>query len=271
VDKHNYAFSDFPFPDDADMYPHHSDIDKYCNDYVDHFGFRSCIQFNTEVVEVRKASDGGWLIKTATSGQPAGSSTLHARFVAVASGHHSEPNMVRFPGQETFPGRLFHSVHFKDPVREELTGKRVLVVGIGNSACDIAVEAHRVASKVVVSTRSGAWVYPPYLMGEATTLHANRAFLALPWRVGSFVVEALLSCVYGSPTQWGLNPQHRATASQPTVNATLLQLLQRRELEVWPNVARIDGETVVFADGSKSEFDVIIAATGYLVHVPYVR
>jgi len=124
-----------------------------------------------------------------------------SKYVSIATGHHGVPLDIRFPGQETFTGEIIHSVKFKSSTFNKMVGKRVLVVGIGNSAVDVAVNLCNEGRcpKVVVSTRSGAWVVPNYISGFATDLYATRAFLALPWKVTSWIMEMIIKFIYGSP------------------------------------------------------------------------
>eukprot|EP00937_MAST-01D_sp_MAST-1D-sp2_P003262 g3262.t1 len=169
--------------------------------------------------------------------------TVRARSVAIACGHHAEPLVPRWPGQAEFErggGRVVHSVHFNDAqdARLPLKGQRVLVVGIGNSAIDAASNAASVASSVAVSTRSGAWIFPNHIFGSCTDHFACRAFLALPWRLGTAVTERILQLVWGCPHAIGLRPRRRALASQPSVSGTFIHHVRRGTIAMRGDVAR---------------------------------
>ena len=290
VSKHNYAFSDFPFADEVPDYPHHTHMNAYINSYVDHFNVRPHIRFNRHVASLAAAKgdsarDGArWILKCQSpTGAPA--ETLRARSVAIACGHHAKPQRPLWPGQAAFEqggGRVLHSVDFNDAHDERLPlrGKRVLVVGIGNSAMDAACNATSVASSVAISTRSGAWVFPNYMFGHCTDHYACRAFFALPWKVGNAILEKILALQWGSPHAIGLNPKQRALSSQPSVSGTLVHHIRRGTIEMRPDIDHFEGSpaagagggagTVVFKDGSRARFDVVLQCTGYSISLPFL-
>ncbi|XP_035693857.1 flavin-containing monooxygenase 5-like [Branchiostoma floridae] len=278
VSKHNYSFSDFPFPDDVPDYPHHSHMAKYIADYVMHFGINEVISFQTQVNKIEKKDD-KWVV-TATrveedgkGGWTTGEEEVYvARFVAIATGHHVTPSLAKFPGQDTFKGELIHSADYKDPITNRLVGGRVLVVGIGNSAVDVAVDAATVGRcrKVLLSTRSGAWVLPNYIFGRPTDHYACRTFLLLPWKLATNVLETVVSLIHGSPYKWGLNPKMRALQTQPTVSPTLIHNIQRNNIAIKPNITRFEGSTVHFTDGSSEVVDHVVMCTGFRVSLPFL-
>ncbi|XP_062588852.1 flavin-containing monooxygenase 5-like [Saccostrea cucullata] len=246
VSKYNYCFSDFPFPDDVPDYPHNTDMAKYIKDYAAHFDLGKHIKFFTKVTKLEKTADDKWRVtcqKVEEDGQTVKSldsseEVITARYVAIATGHHASPVMPKFQGQETFPGEIIHSVKFKDALTNGVVGKRVLVVGIGNSAVDVAVNCASVGrcKSVYLSTRSGAWVVPNYLFGHPTDLYANRAFFYIPWQIASTIFETILKLVSGNPRRWNLNPKMRLLQTQPTVSPTLIHHIQRHDIRVAPNV-----------------------------------
>ena len=122
-------------------------------------------------------------------------------YVLIASGHHSVPKIPKFKGQDTFTGDIFHSVKYKSATFNNMSGKRVLVVGIGNSAVDIATNLVNEGRcpKVCISTRSGAWIIPNYVGGFATDLYACRFFLNIPWKIGNSILENNIKFIYGDP------------------------------------------------------------------------
>ena len=159
-------YESFPMSDEYPTYPNHVQIAHYFDTFVDHFGFRDKIQFRTEVTHVAPA-DGGWDVtvrrRDADGDRDA---ALHA--VLVANGHHWDARLPEpaFPGADTFTGTQLHSHDYK--TFEGFEDKRVLVLGIGNSACDIAVETSKVSERTFLAMRRGAHIVPKYLFGIPT-------------------------------------------------------------------------------------------------------
>ncbi|XP_022088130.1 dimethylaniline monooxygenase [N-oxide-forming] 5-like [Acanthaster planci] len=278
ISKHNYCFSDYPFPDDVPDFPHHSDMAKYIVDYMTHFGLDKIVRFQTRVVSLNRQGE-EWIIKTAQvdedkhGREKLGEQEIFvAKYVAVASGHHATPNLPNLPGQESFKGEIIHSILYKDAITSGIVGKRVLVVGIGNSAVDVAVDAAATgrSRSVYLSTRSGAWIVPNYLFGLPVDLYASRLLLWLPWQISSQIFEPIMSLLQGRPKKYNLNPKKRFLQSQPTVSPTLIHHIQRGHIKVKPDIARIEGGTVHFVDGSSAEVDHIILCTGYHIRIPYL-
>ncbi|ESP00865.1 hypothetical protein LOTGIDRAFT_172967 [Lottia gigantea] len=279
VSKYNYCFSDFPFPENVGDYPHNSDMAKYIYDYTTHFKLDQIIQFNTKVVSLEKKGD-EWEVITVrmeddgqTGTETNDKQVYIAKYVAIATGHHAEPTFPEFKGQETFKGEIIHSVKYKDCITNGMVGKRVLVVGIGNSAVDIATECASAGrcKSVFITTRSGAWVVPNYIFGYPTDTYACRAFFLLPWKWANFIFENIIKLVSASPRRWGLNPKMKALQTQPTVSPTLIHHIQRQQIKIVPNILRVEGSRVEFVDGQSAEFDVIILCTGYKISLPYLQ
>lgn len=275
VSKYNYCFSDFPFPDDVPDYPSHSHMAEYIRSYAKHFDVERHINFNTEVIKIEKASEGWKITSVQVDNKKKRQSEykeVFVKFVAIATGHHTKPSMPHFEGQETFNGRIFHSVDYKDAITNGLVGKKVVVVGIGNSAVDVAVNITELAGEkpINISTRSGAWVVPNYIQGYPADLYACRLFFWLPWSLSNFVFELLIQSVFGSPWHWNLNPKMRARQTQPTVSPTLIHHIQRQNIVVKPNIAAFKGNEVIFADGSRSVADAVVCCTGYRIDLPFL-
>ncbi|KAK3699384.1 hypothetical protein QZH41_006562 [Actinostola sp. cb2023] len=167
---------------------------------------------------------------------------------------------------------MLHSVNYKDAATNDLVGKKVVVVGIGNSAVDVAVNAAELGGikPVCISTRSGAWIVPNYVAGYPTDHYACRAFLWLPWQLSSLVFGWICRCVLGSPWKWGLNPKMGALQTQLTVSPTLIHHIQRGNIHIKPNVARLESKRVVFTNGSSVEADAIVCCTGYSISLPFL-
>lgn len=248
---------------------------EYINSYAEHFGIRDHISFKTKVVRIEQLPE-GWKIKSVKvddAGMHQGSyKETFVKFVAIATGHHAKPNIPHFDGQERFSGQILHSIDYKDAISNELMEKKVVVVGIGNSAVDVAVNVAELGRKkpVCISTRSGAWVVPNYVHGYPTDHYACRFFFWLPWSLSNFVFQLIIQSVVGSPWRWNLNPKMKARQTQPTVSPTLIHHIQRRNIEVKPNIAALERNDVVFTDGTKTASDVIVCCTGYHIDLPFL-
>ncbi|KAF6037959.1 hypothetical protein EB796_003737 [Bugula neritina] len=213
VSKYNYAFSDFPFPAGAVDYPHHSQMAEYIDQYVDNNQLYNHILYRTRVLHVSRYQDEEkdrklWKLRC-HSGASASEFDMYCRYLIIATGHHAKPKVPEFPGQSNFTvsavGEIIHSVDYKDSKTHGFEDKNTVVVGIGNSAVDVAVNCAERKSKsghgkVYLSTRSGAWVVPNYVFSVPTDLYASRFFLNwLPFPVKQFVFETILRLIHGSP------------------------------------------------------------------------
>jgi dimethylaniline monooxygenase (N-oxide forming) len=262
------AYKTYPMPDDYPDYPNHFQIARYFDDYVDHFSLREKIRFRTEVVSVVPV-DGEWEVTV----EERGSARERHRYRAalVANGHHWDPRWPEppFAGADEFEGEQIHVHHYREP--EVLAGKRVLVLGIGNSATDIAVEASRITEKTFLAMRRGAYVMPKYLNGKPTDEAASKLLTLMPLSVQRFVLGRMLGLTAGDMTSYGLpKPDHKLLEAHPTVSAELLSRLGHGDISVKPNIDRfIGGRAVRFVDGSEEEVDLVVYCTGYKISFPF--
>jgi len=263
------GYATFPIPRDYPDYPDHWLLAKYFDDYVDHFGFRDRITFRTEVTKVAPA-DGGWDVTVA--GPDASPRTEHYAAVLVANGHHWDPRWPEptFPGQDSFTGEQIHAHHYKTD--DILEGKRVLVLGIGNSACDIAVESSRIAERTFLAMRRGAHVIPKYALGRPIDEVNTPGLSRLPLPLQRIGYALLLRLVQGDMRTYGLpKPDHKLLAAHPTVSSDLLPRIGHGDIAVKPNIERFDGgRTVRFVDGSTEDVDLVIYCTGYKITFPFL-
>ncbi len=262
------AYKTYPMPDDYPDYPNHFQIARYFDDYVDHFALREKIRFRTEVKRVEPV-DGEW--EVTVDDRDGNSEKRRYRAVIVANGHHWDPRWPEpaFPGSEEFEGEQIHVHHYREP--EVLEGKRVLVLGIGNSATDIAVEASRIAEKTFLAMRRGAYVMPKYLNGKPTDEAASKVLTMMPLPVQRFVLNRMLGLTAGDMTTYGLpEPDHKLLEAHPTVSAELLSRLGHGDIAVKPNIDRFSGgRTIRFVDGSEEEIDLVVYCTGYKITFPF--
>jgi cation diffusion facilitator CzcD-associated flavoprotein CzcO len=262
--RDSVSFRDMPMGDEYPDYPHHERIRAYIDDYADAFSLRERIRFQTPVKHARRNPDGGWRITLEDD------SVEEFDFLAVGNGHHWDPRYPDFPG--TFDGETLHSHHYLSPTEPlDLMGKRVLIVGIGNSAVDIASELSRkgVADKVFLSTRSGAWVMPKYLFGQPIG-KLVRTSPHLPLKLQRWLARPLPYLASGKMEDFGLpHPNHEFLEAHPTVSSELLLRLGSGDVVAKPNIRELRGDRVAFEDGTAETVDAIVWATGYNITFPF--
>ncbi len=257
-------YSDFPMPRTYPDFPHHTLIAAYFDAYVDHFGFRHRITFGTGVEHASKEADGRWRIALDTG------EVRHYDALVVANGHHWDMRWPEppFPGSDVFAGRRLHSHQYtgEDPLFFER--RRVVVLGMGNSAMDIAVEASKSAAATFLAARRGAWVIPKYVFGRP--LDQISTVPKVPFKIRQKTTEAILRATVGDMERYGLpRPDHRPLEAHPTVSDEILTSLTHGDITPKPNIARLTERTVVFADGSEEEADTVVYCTGYKVTFPF--
>ncbi|MFD2416898.1 flavin-containing monooxygenase [Amycolatopsis pigmentata] len=256
-------FEDFPAGDDWPHFPHHSLIHRYFRDYVDHFGLREAITFDTAVDRAVRRPDGTWEVTLDT-----GESRSYDALV-VANGHHWNPRWPGYPG--TFDGTMLHSHAYRSPFSPvDMRGKRVVVVGMGNSGLDIASElSHRsLAQHVWVSARRGVWVLSKYRGGRP----ADKMMMPpwMPKKLGLALSRRAIKKILGNMEDYGLpKPDHEPLSAHPSVSIDFLAKAGSGDLTCIPEIARLDGDAVVCVDGTRVEADVIVCATGYTMSFPF--
>ena len=256
-------YASYPMPRDYPDYPHHTQIAEYFDDYVDHFDFRDRIRFNTEVTRVERADGGAWEVTI-----DGGETNCYAA-VFVANGHHWDPRWPEPPFPGEFAGQEMHAHHYKTP--DGLEGKNVLVLGIGNSAMDIACESSRVSNKTYLAARRGAWIIPKYI-GSTPTDELGSEFIArLPFAVLRAMYHRRIAKQQGNPEDYGLpKPDHRLGEAHPTISSEILPRIGHGRVTPKPNIERLEGERVRFEDGSVENVDAIIYCTGYKITFPFL-
>lgn len=257
------AFSDFPMPEDYPPYARHDQVLAYFEAYVDHFAFRHTITFGTTVEAVTPGADGRWLVRT--SG-PHGERTQEYDAVLVANGHHWDARWPdpAYPGH--FDGEQIHAHDYRSG--DQLEGRDVVIVGAGNSAMDIAVEASHRARSTTLSIRRGQWVLRKMLFGRASDQIALPGWM--PWWVTAarLRIGALAS---GGLTRYGLpKPPHKPGQSHPVQSDQIRERISAGRVTPRPAIERLDGDLVVFVDGTRAKADLIVWATGYNVTFPFL-
>ena len=265
-------FPDFPMPDSYPDYPSHWQVHEYFTSYAEHFGLLDHLSLSTEVVRcvpVGLDASEGWDVTIAD--RISGTESTH-RFagVVVANGHNWWPKIPQYPGQESFTGEIRHSAQYKGA--EVLRGKRVLVVGAGNTGCDIAVESAQNARSTLHSTRRGYYYNPKYAFGRPSDQTADLLLaMRLPLALRRIMFKTTLRLTVGDFTKFGLpKPDHEFFETHPIINQQLVYYVGHGDILPKPDIERFEGDTVHFTDGSHAQVDLIVFATGYLAHFPFL-
>ncbi|MDP8968805.1 MAG: NAD(P)-binding domain-containing protein, partial [Actinomycetota bacterium] len=260
--RERMQYSDFPMPKSYPDFPHHTQIAAYFDAYVDHFGLRDRIRFETTVEHARQRADGTWLLRDQHG------ESREYDMLLVANGHHWDRRWPEpaFAGSETFEGVQMHAHDYRD--NEFLAGKDVVVLGMGNSAMDIAVESSYVARSTQLAARRGAWIVPKYLFGRPL----DQLFTTpkVPHWLGARIFERIIRLHTGRPERYGLpKPDHRFGAAHPTISGRILDRITHGTITPRPNIARLGPDWVQFADGARVHADVVIYCTGYRISFPF--
>ncbi|MGB1220834.1 MAG: flavin-containing monooxygenase [Alcanivoracaceae bacterium] len=259
--KRMTEFTEFPMKESVATYPHHSELKTYFRDYASHFGLYDHYEFNTEVVSVTPEGE-QWRVVT-RSGDEEQSRLFDGVLVANGTLHH--PHMPKLPGD--FSGELMHASTYRSP--EVFKDKRVLVIGCGNSGADIAVDAVHFARSVDISVRRGYYFLPKFLMGKPVDTLGGR--IKLPPRLKQIVDGLLVRAVMGKPSDYGLpDPDYRMYESHPVINSLILHHLGHGDIHARRDIRDIQDKTVFFSNGEQAEYDLILMATGYELHYPFL-
>ncbi|HEV7907536.1 MAG TPA: NAD(P)-binding domain-containing protein [Pseudonocardiaceae bacterium] len=260
--RERMQFSDFPMPDDLPDFARHDQVAAYFDAYVDHFGLRAAITFNTGVEHVHRREDGVFEVRLSTG------EVREYDAVCVANGHHWDPRWPEpaFPGSETFTGEQMHSHSYHS--ESQLRGKRVVVLGMGNSAMDIAVDASYHAESAVLAARRGVHVIPKYVFGKPYDQIAGTEWI--PHWVRWPMARLLMRAATGPMTRYGLPaPDHKFAQAHPTMSSRILDRLAHGAITPKPTIAALEGNRVRFVDGTSVEADLVVYCTGYKISFPF--
>ncbi|MCC5981221.1 MAG: NAD(P)-binding domain-containing protein [Oceanicaulis sp.] len=259
-------FEDFPMPEDYPAFPSHWQVKAYMEAFAETFALAPHYRYNTRVVSV-SGRPGNWQVTLA------GGETHSFAHVIIANGHHRDPVRPALPGEDRFAGVVIHSSQYRDGA--QLDDKRVLIIGSGNSGCDIAVDSAFHARSTEWSVRTGNYFVPKFVGGaphDATRKSkAGRIAGLLPPALRAWLKMRVLRLIIGTPEQYGLpRPAHRIDERPPVVNSNVLYHIGHGDVRVRPPLERLDGADAVYTDGSRSPADLVILATGYKVSVPFL-
>ena len=264
--RERMEYADFPMPAAYPDFPRHDQIARYFDDYVEHFGLRERITFNTGVEQVRQ-EDGGWEVTIEGEGASGGREVRRYDALLVANGHHWNPRWPepQIPG--SFDGEQIHAHDYKEP--SQLAGRRVVVVGMGNSAMDIAVDASYRALSTTLVARRGVHIVPKYILGRPLDAGVRPSRVPFPWLLRG--IQLINHLTVGPMERYGLpRPDHRLGQAHPTVSSRILDRLAHGAISVKPEIAELAGSRVRYADGSEEEADMIVYCTGYKISFPFL-
>ncbi len=258
-------FSDYKFDDTVQLFPDHWDMHRYLKSYADHFGVTQRIRFKSRVVDVRpteryRDDAPEWRVTLEN-----GTVEVFDR-VIVASGHLSVPMHVP-EFRDNFTGEYLHSHDYREP--EPFVGKKICVVGVGNSACDIASDVCVLSPLTVMVARSGVMIAPKLIFGRPFTDVTMKLYKPwIPDALRRWIIRTLVYLLHGRMTDLGFKAL--TERAHPTTSAVLVQHVAYRRVIVKQGIQKIEGRRIHFVDGTSDEFDVMIAATGYLIDLPFI-
>ena len=253
-------YTDFPMPKSYPPFPSHRQAWEYLHSYAEQFGLLEHIQFRTSVEKIEPLGD-LWNV-VLSNGE-----TRRYRGVVIANGHNWDPKWPEYPGE--FRGPILHSCQYKTP--DVFAGQRVLVVGAGNSGCDIAVEASQFAARAFHSMRRGYHFLPKFFHGRPIDSCGERLLRwRLPLAVRRFISYWAVRLALGTPQMYGLpQPDHRLFETHPIINSQMLYQVGHGKIIPKPDVAELCGDRVRFVDGSVEPLDLIVYATGFNLTFPF--
>ncbi len=258
-------YEDFTF-DEFDKtvadYPSHDELRRYFQAYAKKFDLYPHIQFQTLVKHCERIDELKWKLTIEKEG-----AIIEEEFtdLVVCNGHHWKPRIPEFKGD--FEGEFIHSHAYKKAA--PFKDKRVLVIGGGNSACDVAVETSRISNRTSISWRRGYQVIPKFVFGLPSDVFAARTAW-LPVKLRGWLSKKMIQLLNGSNANYGLQKVDLPFGStHPTVNDELLYRIRHGKVHPKVDIEKIDGQTVYFKDGSQEDFDTIIACTGFILTHPF--
>lgn len=258
-------YEDFTF-DDFDQsvadYPSHDELRRYFQAYAKHFNLHPHIEFETLVLHCEHINNEKWEIELEHQGQKRIEVFTD---LVVCNGHHWCPRYPKYEGN--FTGQFLHSQQYKKA--EPFKGKKVLVIGGGNSACDVAVETSRVSAITAISWRRGYQIIPKFIMGIPSDVFGARMW-RMPMAIRNISSKLLAKLLIGSNESYGLQKANlKFGETHPTINSELLYKIRHGKVKPYVDIARFDGRRVHFKDGANEEFDVVIACTGFILAHPF--
>jgi cation diffusion facilitator CzcD-associated flavoprotein CzcO len=248
-------FDDFLMPEHYPDYPSHAQLLHYFNSYVEQFHLKKYLRLNTPVLKVMQIEHQKWRVIFQDS---QGIHQEEYDYLLVANGHHWDPFLPTYPGH--FVGEIIHSHQYKKAT--PFKGKRVLIIGGGNSACDIAVETSRVSSSTTISMRRGYHIFPKFIFGKPTDV-AVAKIQWIPARLRQKLIKVVVRALQGRYAKYQLmSPDCGPLEIHPTINSELLYFIRHGKIKTRPGIERFEEHTVHFVNGTQADYDTIVFATG---------
>lgn len=259
--RERMEYADLPMPSSYPDFPRHDQIARYFDEYVERFGLRQKITFECGVQRANRTQEGLWEV-TLDDGRQ----RLYDALI-VANGHHWDPRWPEPAIPGTFAGETMHSHHYTHP--SQLAGKHVVVVGMGNSAMDIAVDASYHAASTSLVARKGVHIVPKYILGRPLDAGVRPTRVPFTWTLRS--LAPVLRAIVGPMSRYGLpEPDHRLGQTHPTVSSRILDRLAHGAIQVRPEIEELRGDRVLYSDGREESADLIVYCTGYKISFPFL-
>ncbi|XP_063283421.1 dimethylaniline monooxygenase [N-oxide-forming] 2-like [Pelobates fuscus] len=276
ISKETFCFSDFPMPENFPNFLPNAKYLEYCKLYAEHFQLLKYIKFKTTVCQVQKHSDfdsnGQWVVTTENDGEKA---TTVFDAVTVCSGQYVYPLLPldSFPDVNKFKGKILHSREYKEPM--EFDGKKVLIIGLGNSGADLASELCTKASQVYLSSKRGVCMFRrlgrdgyPFDLSFITRFQ-NWIQLTGPPALSRFLCEKYMNDQFDHGF-YDIKPEC-IEMKEPLVNEELPSRILAGLVIMKPGITKFTETSAQFVDGTKVDnLDVVIFATGYEVRFPFL-
>jgi cation diffusion facilitator CzcD-associated flavoprotein CzcO len=258
--KSTTAFADFPMPEEWPAYPSRIQIEEYFKNFTMHFDLYRFIRFNDGIAKLERVG-ANWRA-TFDKGE-----TRDYEGIVIANGHLSDPLLPKVSGN--FSGTVMHAKEYKSP--EIFESKRVLIAGMGNTGCDIVVDAIHRAKSVLWSVRGGNHFVPKFVAGKPADERNHNTRIVLPKWLRSMLHEPVARLLAGPPERFGLpKPSHRLYDRTPIVNSLVLQHLGQGDVALRKPVKSFEGDEVIFEDGKRDAVDIVVFATGYKITFPFL-
>ncbi len=247
-----------PFPDDYPQYASRKQVVDYLEMYAQHFDIRP--QFNTSVRKIEKTGD-CWHVETSDG------RSFYASNVVIATGVNRKPKVPEWKGQEEFEGKVLHSCDYRNPGDTE--GKRVLVIGMGNTGAELALDLAEHDMETFISVRSPVSIIPRDINGRPTQLTA-KLLEKFPFGIGEWLGNVVRKVVVGDLTRYGIREpelppakQIKVTGKTPVLDIGTVRHIKSGKIKVIPDVDHFTRDGIVASDGKEYPFDSVVLATGY--------
>lgn len=264
--KEAMQYADLPMSESVTDYPDHRQIKNYFDQYCEQFELRQHIVFNTRVDNCERNTDGSWQVTTNDGKERS------YQHLIVANGHHWAPSWPKPAMPGNFDGLVMHSHSYMSPFDPvDFSGKKIVILGTGNSAMDIACELSQPSfeNTVYLSIRNTPWILPRYVFGRP--IGGTGSFFA-PWKIQSYLTQLLLRVSHGTPMAHGLpQPAYKPLQSHPTISQFIYDKIDNGDVIPKANIKALKGSRIAFVDGSEVDVDVLIYATGYKVSFPFFQ